>query len=94
MTFEEVAFLTFPESDWSYKALIETDQVDDLTLFVVFVIFCVLSWIWGFTCPYCSAEIWEKWKMHSSQNNEQHDGAISDASDFGREDVERLLDND
>ena len=71
--------------------LIFTQEKDDVTLFVVFVFVCFMSWIWGFVCVYCSGEIWKKWT--SSELHQQRSVDMSDASDLDGADLQGLMED-
>ena len=40
---------------------LDPNSQDDLTLIIVWIIFCILSWCWGFGCMYCSKKCYETW---------------------------------
>lgn len=66
---------TTPKGD----PLLELNSKDDLTLIIVWIIFCILSWCWGFGCMYCSKKCYETWKDRNDYDRkmDKHDSELS-----------------
>ena len=65
---------------------LDTNDQDDLTLITIWILFCILSWCWGFGCVWCSKKCYKSYKSRCSPNgdtqtNYAHKHIDADTSD-------------